>query len=164
MKKIIFFVFFIIVLAIVFKVRDRIIAPALDEQTENSIDNTDHNIDIPVESRAQMEGNVDDLIYFSILPGTKLPDGVVPFNGAIKGAYFFEANIHINLLDADKNILKRGYATALTDWMTGDQVDFSGELDTTGLTGVGYIQIQNDDPSDGEGGPPRIILIPIIFQ
>lgn len=107
--------------------------------------------------------NKDDLIEFSVKPGSTV-SGKMTVTGTVKNAYFFEANISINLLDANQNVLKAGYGTATTDWMTTGPVSFTANIDATGLSGFGYIEIQNDDPSDGEGGPAKIILIPVIFQ
>lgn len=109
-------------------------------------------------------GNKDDLISFSISSGSKV-GGVVSYNGVIKGAYFFEANILVSVLDANKNLLKDGNAMATTEWMTSGPVSFGGSIDFTGLpNGPAYILIQNDDPSDGEGGPPKKIFIPIVID
>jgi hypothetical protein len=108
--------------------------------------------------------NKDDLVSFSINPGQKV-SGPMNVTGVIKGGYFFEANILINILDANKNVLKKGYGTATTDWMTSGPVTFTALIDFTGLnSGPGYIEIQNDDPSDGEGGPAKKILIPVIIN
>ncbi len=109
-------------------------------------------------------GNKDDLVFFSIVPGAIVSD-VVSLAGEVKGGYFFEANILINVLDINQNVLKKGYGTATTDWMTAGPVSFTANVDFTGLIpGPAYIEIQNDDPSDGEAGPAKKILIPIIIQ
>jgi hypothetical protein len=109
-------------------------------------------------------GNKDDLVSFSFNPGQKV-SGSMNVTGVIKGGYFFEANVLINILDVNKNVLKNGYGTATTDWMTSGPVTFTTLIDFTGLnSGPGYIEIQNDDPSDGEGGPAKKILIPVIIE
>ena len=76
-----------------------------------------------VQEQEQISGNKDDLVSFSILPGSKL-HGIVSYRGVIKGAYFFEANILINVLDVNKNVLKKSHAMATIDWMTAGPVDF----------------------------------------
>lgn len=108
-------------------------------------------------------GNKDDLVSFSVQPGDTV-SGLLNLSGSVKNAYFFEANIRVILLDASQNILKEGFGTATTDWMTVDPVSFTSTIDATGFSGAGYILIQNDDPSDGEGGPAKKIFIPVIFQ
>lgn len=110
-----------------------------------------------------MGPNKEDLLALSIAPGSTVT-GEFVLEGVVKNAYFFEGNISVDLLDANQNVLKAGYGTATTDWMTVEPVTFSANLDATGLMGPGYIKIQNDDPSDGEGGPAKIILVPVVFQ
>ena len=96
----------------------------------------------------EIEGNTNDLVAFSVSPGDKV-SGILSFSGTVKNAYFFEANIGVNILDENKKLLKAGHGTATTEWMTSEPVSFSGSIDLSGLTpGPGYIQIQNDNPSD----------------
>ena len=47
---------------------------------------------VPVNT--EILGNKEDLISFSILPGSKV-HGVMSYRGTVKGGYFFEANILI---------------------------------------------------------------------
>ncbi|PIP68757.1 hypothetical protein CO033_01680 [Candidatus Nomurabacteria bacterium CG_4_9_14_0_2_um_filter_32_10] len=108
-------------------------------------------------------GNKDDLISFSILPNSKV-QGVVSYQGAVKGGYFFEANILINILDANKNVLKTSNAIAMTDWMTIEPVEFEGNIDFTNLPkGLAYIEIHNDNPS-GLPENDKSVLIPIVID
>lgn len=110
-----------------------------------------------------MGPNKEDLLALSIAPGSTVT-GEFVLEGIVKNAYFFEGNISIDLLDVNQNVLKAGNGTATTDWMTVEPVTFTANLDATGLSGPGYIKIQNDDPSDGEAGPAKIILVPVVFQ
>jgi hypothetical protein len=108
-------------------------------------------------------GNKDDLITFSILPNTSVK-GVVSYRGTIKGAYFFEGNILINVLDANKKVLKASNAIAKTDWMTAGPVDFEGNIDFGGLpAGAAYLEIHNDNAS-GLPENDKSILIPIVIE
>ncbi len=110
-----------------------------------------------------MEGNKDDLVYFSVSPGDTV-SGVLNFSGIVQNGYFFEGNIGINILDENKKVLKRGNAMATTEWMTAEPVSFEGSIDLTGLTpGSGYIQIANDNPSDMREND-KFIYIPIIIS
>ena len=105
-----------------------------------------------------------DLIAFSIFPGTKMPNGILSYRGTIKGGYFFEANIIINILDANKNVLKKSNGVAKTDWMTVGPVDFEGNIDFTGLSaGPAFFEIHNDNAS-GLPANDKSILIPIVLQ
>lgn len=108
-------------------------------------------------------GNKEDLISFSVKAGDTV-SGVLNLSGKIKGGYFFEGNILVNLLDKDQNILKKGYGTATTDWMTLESVSFTASIDSSQIEGDGYILILENDPSDGEGGPVKSVLVPVVFQ
>ena len=108
-------------------------------------------------------GNKDDLVSFSVSPNVKV-HGVLSYRGVIKGGYFFEGNILINILDANKKILKRSNAVAKSDWMTTGPVNFEGNIDFTGLPkGSAYFEIHNDNAS-GLPANDKSILIPIIIN
>ena len=126
-------------------------------------DNLNPNLINNYNTNREMLGNTADLINFSILPNTKV-SGIVSYKGSIKGAYFFEANIQINILDANKNVLKNSNATATTNWMTVEPVEFEGNIDFTGLPkGQAYFEIHNDNAS-GLPENDKSILIPIIIE
>lgn len=109
-------------------------------------------------------GNVDDLISLSITANSLMPAGILSYRGTIEGGYFFEANILINILDTDKNILKSSNAVATGEWMTSGPVDFEGNIDFTGLSaGAAYFEIHNDNAS-GLPENDKSILVPIILQ
>ncbi|MEK9181653.1 MAG: Gmad2 immunoglobulin-like domain-containing protein [Patescibacteria group bacterium] len=116
-----------------------------------------------VQEQEQISGNKDDLVSFSILPGSKL-HGIVSYRGVIKGAYFFEANILINVLDVNKNVLKKSHAMATIDWMTAGPVDFEGNIDFSDMPkGPAYFEIHNDNPSDMRQYD-KSVLIPIVIE
>lgn len=118
---------------------------------------------IDIVSDREMSGKVADLVSFSIQPNTKV-HGILSYRGSIKGAYFFEANILINILDADKKVLKASNAVAKTDWMTVEPVEFEGNIDFTNLPkGPAYFEIHNDNAS-GLPENDKSILIPIIIE
>lgn len=121
------------------------------------------NTPIAKVNTSEILGNKEDLVYFSVNAGQEV-SGVLNVVGSVKGGYFFEANILVNILDINKNILKTGYGNAITDWMTSEPVSFESNIDFSGLPkGSAYIEIKNDDPSNGEGGVLKTILIPIII-
>ena len=108
-------------------------------------------------------GNKDDLIYFSTLPYTRV-FGILSYRGSIKGGYFSEGNILINILDQNKKVLKKSNAVAKTDWITSNPVEFEGNIDFTGLKkGPAYFEIHNDNAS-GLKENDKSILIPIIID
>jgi hypothetical protein len=119
----------------------------------------------PIENKDKIQGDKDDLVSFSILPDTKVK-GILSYRGVIKGGYFFEGNILINILDLDKKVLKASNGIAKSDWMTVEQVDFEGNIDFTNIPkGSAYFEIKQDDPSDGESGRPiKNVLIPIFIE
>jgi hypothetical protein len=111
----------------------------------------------------QISGNKDDLVSFSILPNSKV-HGVVSYRGVVKGGYFFEGNILINILDINKNSLKKSHADATTDWMTAGPVNFEGNIDFSLLQkGPAYLEIHNDNAS-GLPENDKSIFIPIIIE
>lgn len=114
-------------------------------------------------SKEQILGNKDDLISFSILPGSRV-HGILSYRGVIKGAYFFEANIVINILDKNQKLLKGSNAVATTEWMTAGPVSFEGNIDFTGLPkGEAFFEIHNDNPS-GLPENDKSVLIPIVIE
>ncbi|MFA6273759.1 MAG: Gmad2 immunoglobulin-like domain-containing protein [Candidatus Paceibacterota bacterium] len=118
---------------------------------------------IEEKNNSEILGNKEDLISFSIIPGQKV-SGIQEVSGVIKGGYFFEGNILINILDANKNVLKSSNAVAQGDWMTAGPVNFEGNIDFTGLPiGPAYFEIHNDNPSDLREND-KSILIPIIVE
>lgn len=114
-----------------------------------------------------IEGNTNDLVSFSIQPGQEV-SGKMKVTGVIKGGYFFEGNLPMIILDANKNITLYGpgHATATTDWMTAGPVSFETEFNfSTMPKGEAYIKIIQDDPSGGESGiPVQSIIIPILIK
>lgn len=69
--------------------------------------------------------------------------------GTAPGAWFFEANIGLRVLDAQGGEVARGHAQADADWMTDQPVHFTGIIDfNLPATQLGYIEIQKDNPSD----------------
>ena len=108
-------------------------------------------------------GRKEDLESFSIKPYDKV-QGKISYSGSVKGGYFFEANILVNILDADKNAILKNYASAKSEWMTSDPVIFEGTLDLSNLSaGLYYLEIHNDNAS-GLPENDKSILIPIIIN
>ena len=108
-------------------------------------------------------GNGGDLVFLSVLPNAKV-SGVLNLTGEVKGGYFFEGNILINVLDANKNVLSQGHGTATTDWMTADPVTFTATVDFTSLpVGPAYLEIHNDNAS-GLPENDKSILVLIIIE
>lgn len=129
-------------------------------------DNTDNEItNIVNEEKTYpaIEGNTEDLVSFSVLPGQEV-SGILNVAGAVQGGYFFEANIILNILDEDKDLLRQTNGNAKTDWMTSGPVGFDSVLDFSGLkNGLAFIEIHNDNAS-GLPENDKSILIPVIIN
>lgn len=133
----------------------------LQKKTEISVEE-DLSLD-PLVVRDEMIGNKDDLISFSITPNAKV-HGILSYRGSIKGGYFFEGNILINILDLEKKPILKSNAVAKTDWMTIEPVEFEGNVDFTLLPkGGAFFEIHNDNASGLEEND-KSILIPIIIE
>lgn len=110
-----------------------------------------------------IEGNAKDLVILSLAPYSQV-SGTINLSGEVKGGYFFEGNILVNVLDINKNIIKKSHGTALTNWMTEGPVSFSASVDFTGLPqGQAYVEIHNDNAS-GLSENDKSILVPIIIK
>lgn len=130
---------------------ERTIVPSGGEQTNTQTTNL------------EILGNKDDLVSFSILPGAKVR-GVVSYRGVIKGGYFFEANISINILDKNRQVIKASNAMATDEWMTAEPVSFEGNIDFSALPkGPAYFEIHNDNPSDMRQFD-KSVIIPIVIE
>lgn len=126
-----------------------------------------------VENRAdknntnQIEGDKESLISFSIKPGQEV-SGVMRATGVLRGGYFFEGNLPVSILDANKNPTSYGpgHGQATTDWMTNENVSFYIDFDfNTMPKGKAYIKLTQDDPSGGESGRPiQSVIIPIVIK
>ncbi len=108
-------------------------------------------------------GDTKNLVSFSIASGATV-SGKITATGSITGGYFSEANMGVNILDANKYILKRGNGTATSDWMTSGPVSFTTKLDFTGIpAGKGYVRLVKDNPS-GMPEYDKSIDIPVVFK
>lgn len=145
-NAILLIVILILLIATIFLVTKKADAPVID-----------NNADIGI------LGNGNDLVFLSILPGAKV-SGILNLTGEVKGGYFFEANILVNVLDKNKNVLRQGHGTATMNWMTSGPVSFTAQIDFIGLTSQpGYLEIHNDNAS-GLPENDKSILIPIIIE
>ncbi len=118
---------------------------------------------VVIDEKDGVLGNKDDLVYLNIKPYEEV-QGVIFYKGEVKGGYFFEANILINILDANKNTVLKSFSSAKTDWMTSEPVMFEGVLDLSKMnSGLHYLEIHNDNAS-GLPEHDKSILIPIIIK
>ena len=85
--------------------------------------------------------------------------------GKARGNWYFEATFPVKLVDLDGNILVSTFATAESDWMTTDFVNFSVTLEYVKSTSTdrALIVLSKDNPS----GMPEFdqsIYIPVILK
>jgi hypothetical protein len=112
----------------------------------------------------KISGDSKDLVSFSVDAGSGV-SGIFTATGSVQGGYFFEGNIIVNILDSNKNIIKKGNGNAKTDWMTSEPVVFETVLDFTNIQkGPAYIEIHNDNPGAPTEGINKSIKIPIIIK
>jgi len=82
-------------------------------------------------------------------------------NGQAVGHWFFEASFPIELLDDKMNIITSTYATALSDWMTTNLVDFTATMTYKVSTSTkGWLLFKNDNPS-GLPDRDKSIKVPV---
>lgn len=116
---------------------------------------------VPVNT--EILGNKEDLVSFSILPGSKV-HGIMSYRGSVKNGYFFEANILVGITDVNKNMILQSNAHATSDWMTSEPVNFEGYIDFSIIPkGPAYLEIHNDNASALPENDKKI-LIPVIVE
>ena len=105
----------------------------------------------------------DLIIINSPRPNAKIAN---PLNvsGKARGAWFFEASFPVRLMDKNGNELANGIATAQSDWMTEDFVEFLATLEfTTPPTTAGTLILQKDNPS-GLSEHNNQLIVPVEFE
>jgi hypothetical protein len=84
--------------------------------------------------------------------------------GKAPGGWYFEASFPIKVVDPQGNTIAQGPATALSDWMTSEDVAFKADLKlATDYSGPATLVLMNDNPS-GMPENQDSISIPIIIQ
>lgn len=83
--------------------------------------------------------------------------------GKAPGPWYFEASFPIEVRSATGTVLVQKPATALTDWMTTDDVAFKVELTVTGYTGPATLVLHRDNPS-GLPENDASVSIPIVIE
>lgn len=105
----------------------------------------------------------DLIIINSPRPNAKIAN---PLNvsGKARGAWFFEASFPVRLMDKNGNELANGIATAQSDWMTEDFVEFLATLEFTAPpTTAGTLILQKDNPS-GLSEHNNQLIVPVEFE
>ena len=89
----------------------------------------------------------------------------IKIEGKARGSWYFEASFPIELVDADGNIIATTIATAQSDWMVEDFVNFTAELNYVKSTSTksALIILSKDNPS-GNPDFDQSIFIPVILK
>jgi hypothetical protein len=111
-------------------------------------------------------GNVmekQDVIRLDTPQPNSLVRSPLPISGSARG-WYFEGSFPIRLLDQLGNEVVSHYATAQSDWMTNDWVDFEATLEFEKPEGIrGTLILQKDNPS-GLPENDDALRIPVRFE
>ncbi len=103
---------------------------------------------IIVAYRSNLEPNGNAEVVVNAPPPNEEIRSPLTVQGKARGTWFFEANLPIELLDADGNVIAQKGAQAEGEWMTADFVPFSVELAFDApKTETGMLRIKKDNPS-----------------
>lgn len=83
--------------------------------------------------------------------------------GEAPGNWYFEASFPIKIVDPNGNTVATGIATALTEWMTTEQVPFKADITVASYTGPATLVLLRDNPS-GLPENDDSLSIPIVIQ
>jgi len=105
-----------------------------------------------------------DLIRVSFPRPNQTIESPLVISGEARGNWFFEGVFPIELLDNNDVVIAQGYATAKSEWMTEDFVQFESKIDfdTTAIE-KGFLILEKDNPS----GLPEYadeLRIPVVFS
>jgi hypothetical protein len=99
------------------------------------------------------------------IPAKNMPvTSPLTIEGMAKGTWYFEANLPVEIVDAQRRSLGKKFVTATKDWMSESLVPFAGQLEFQKPdTKTGYLIFKNDNPS-GSKENEKTFEIPIDFQ
>ena len=83
--------------------------------------------------------------------------------GKAPGPWYFEASFPIEVRNASGTVLTTGIATALSEWMTTEDVPFKADISVTGYTGAATLVLKRDNPS-GLPQNDASVSMPITIQ
>lgn len=83
--------------------------------------------------------------------------------GKAPGPWYFEASFPVEVKDANGNIIAQDVATALTEWMTPEDVAFKAEISVEDYSGPATLVLKRDNAS-GLPEHDASVSIPITIQ
>jgi len=106
----------------------------------------------------------DRVIVETPLPGTVVSTPLA-VSGRARGAWFFEGEVRLRLLDDERNVLAAGFATAEGEWMTKGFVPFRGTLAFRRPAGLrrGVLEVARNNVSD-DRTLDEALEIPVVFE
>ncbi|MBU4421634.1 Gmad2 immunoglobulin-like domain-containing protein [Candidatus Parcubacteria bacterium] len=101
-----------------------------------------------IKSQNQNIAYDDKIIVYNFAEGQEIESPLV-IKGKARGTWFFEGSFPIILVNWDGLIIAQSYATAKTEWMTEDYVEFEGTItfDKPTVYNRGALIFKKDNPS-----------------
>ena len=141
----------------------------IDATDNESQDTTDKdNTDTEVNTSSDEEINKTDDLSDQIKVTYPIPDQLITspltITGEARGAWFFEGNFSVSLLDSNKNVLALHYAKTNEEWMTEDFISFTSTIEFDDpQTAAGFLILDKNNPSDIRELDAQLI-IPVRFK
>lgn len=112
-------------------------------------------------------GDAAELVELDeIFAGSEISDNH-SVSGQAPGYWFFEASAPYEVLNSNQQTIGQGFVTATDDWMTEDQVNFTGVINydssLIGSNNNGTVIFRRDNPSDLPQNDASV-EIPVILQ
>jgi len=131
------------------------------DQTEEVTDNTAQNREVV------RTGDLSEKVIVNTPAANSEASSPITVSGSAPGNWFFEAVAPVSVVNWDGLIIGEGYVTADGDWMTTDNVEFSGtvtyELAADTPYNRGWLILKRDNPS-GMPENDAAVEIPIILS
>lgn len=104
-----------------------------------------------------------DLIRIDFPRPNQVIESPLIITGQARGNWFFEGDFPIELLDDNENIIIQSYATAKSEWMTEDFVQFEVEISFDAPATVKGVLVLKKDNASGLSEQADELRVPIIF-
>ena len=124
-----------------------------------------NKIDDNIDEEPVYDGEVvvEDIRIDNPRPNQEIESPVV-LEGKARGYWFFEASFPVELVDSSGEIIAQGIATAETDWMTEEFVQFKAVLEFEKPENKkGTLILHKDNPS-GLPENDDALKVPVIFK
>lgn len=120
-----------------------------DDVITEPVSDTDPNDE---QRTTQRTGEAAQLVQVTSPQANNAITSPVTVSGEAPGYWYFEASAPVSIVNWDGLIIGEGYVTAQGDWMTEDQVAFTGtieyDIDPATPYNRGWLILHRDNPSD----------------